>query len=289
MDGMTGLDPRRYPVRPDLAADSLRGRVTAARFAEPVPHRCRRGRTSLHAAPDAGAMKTSELLYGESFAVYDRCRRWAWGQCGTDGYVGYVRLHALRAAEPSPTPTHRVAVPWTWLTDAPALKHPPRDALGFGTLLAVAGTVNGYAALADGGWVFAGHLRPADQVDTDPVAVAERFVGVPYLWGGRSSHGVDCSGLVQMVLAACGVAAPRDSDMMAAELGTLVSQTGQDVALRRGDIVFFPGHVALMADAETVIHATAFTQSVCKEPLAAVAERADPSRGRGVTAVRRLG
>lgn len=276
---MTFLDPRRHPVRADLAAAALRDRVSASRYAEGVPWRCTVGRAIVRGDPSATARQTTELLFGEIFTVFDRQEGWAWGQISTDGYVGYVRPDAL--GPPVSEATHRIGVLRTFLFPHPDLKSIPiAYCLPFTAAATVEGEDNGFARLAGGGWVFAKHLAPLDAVQPDYVATALRFLGLPYLWGGRTALGLDCSGLVQTVLAAAGIAAPRDSDMQAAELGAPVEPQGD---LRRGDLVFFPGHVAIALDAGAVVHATGFSLSVMVEPLAELIGRAGP-----ITAVRRL-
>lgn len=286
LSGPAGLDPRRTPFRPDLAALHLKGQVDAARFAGGTPRSVRRGVAALHGQPDATRPLTSQLLFGEMFTVYEEVDGWAWGQNAGDGYVGYTRAEALDtpAAIPTPTPTHRVSALRTFLFPEPDLKTPPRDALSLTSPLRVVAEEKGYLALAGDGWVFAKHAAPIGAADPDVVATALRFLGVPYLWGGRSSLGLDCSGLVQVALAHAGIPAPRDSDMQRAEVGELVSSDGRNGTCRRGDIVFFPGHVGLMLDSERLVHATAFALAVIIEPLAVVAERAG-----GILAVRRLG
>lgn len=291
------LDPRRHPYRPDLAAAALKGRVTAGRFVEGVPRQVRVGAAGVTNTPDAAASRTSELLYGEVFTVYDTVADsgtetrtgtgtgtggWAWGQNAADGYVGWVRAEAL-AADPV-APTHTVDALRSFIFPQPDMKAPPVDALSLTTPVTVVGEERGFKALARGGWIFARHLVPLGTTGGDPVATARRFLGVPYLWGGRTSLGIDCSGLVQIALAHVGIPAPRDSDMQRAELGTLIADTGHGVAFEPNDLVFFPGHVGIMVDGGSLIHATAFTMAVTIEPLPAVAERAG-----GILAVRRLG
>ncbi len=281
---MTGLpDPRRTPYRRDLAAAHLKGVVDAPRFAEGTPHRVRVGRAPLRTAPDL-PRATTEILFGETFTVYDAADGWAWGQNGTDDYVGWVRADALEAGE-GEAPTHKVAALSTFLYPLPDMKEPPLGVLPLTAACAVVEERGGFARLACGGWAFAKHLAPVDAVlETDPVATAERMLGAPYLWGGRTPMGIDCSGLAQIALACAGIAAPRDSDMQRGEVGEPVP-AGE--APRRGDLVFFPGHVALMRDAATLVHATAFTMTVTVEALEAVIARTDPTRGGGLLGVRR--
>ncbi|MGQ9371354.1 C40 family peptidase [Azospirillum sp. ST 5-10] len=276
------LDPRRHPWRPDLAAAHLRGRVEAARFVDGREHQVTAGVAGMRGSPDPAARQTSEVLYGEGFTVYDRCGGWAWGQCATDGYVGWVPEAALDAGRPAPT--HLVADLAAFRFPEPDLKTPPLDSLPLGSRLRAVGERGGYVELADGGWLYARHLAPVDAVEPDLVATAQRLLGVPYLWGGRTPRGIDCSGLAQLALLRAGVACPRDSDMQRAEVGEPVPGT----AYRRGDLVFFPGHVGLMLDGERLLHATAFTMTVTVEPLDAVAQRVDPTRAGGILGVRRV-
>lgn len=278
------LDRRRHPFRPDLAAWHLKDQVTAERYVVSEPHVVTAGRAPLRAAPDPARPLDSEVIFGEGFDVYDRRDGWAWGQCATDGYVGWVPLAALAAGRV--VPTHILTARYSFLFPAPDVKAPPLDTLPMGAGLAVAADHGRFLKLADGrGFVFAGHAVPLErwEVAPDPVVVAERLLGVPYLWGGRSPLGIDCSGLVQLCLAAIGVQAPRDSDMQREELGERVEGPP-----RRGDIACFPGHVALMRDESHVIHATAHSLSVCIERLDAVSSRADPTRAQGLLCFRRI-
>lgn len=282
------LDSRRHPFRPDLAAVFLQGRVTAERYVAGEPHVVVVGRAPLRREPDPARPLDSEVVFGETFDVYDRRDGWAWGQCGTDGYVGWVPLAALTAASPGrrAVPTHVLSARHSFLFPAPDIKAPVRETLPMGARLAVAADQGRFLALADGrGFVFAGHAVPLTHWGEapDPVAVAESLLGVPYLWGGRTPLGIDCSGLVQLCLAAAGVCAPRDSDMQREELGENVKGPP-----RRGDIACFPGHVAFMRDESHVVHATANSLSVCIEPLELVSRRADPTRAQGLLCFKRI-
>lgn len=276
-------DPRIHPYRPDLAAASLRGVVAAERFVEGVPCQVRAGFAPLNERPAFDSRQASQLLFGEVFTVFEERDGWAWGQNGTDLYVGWTRLEGLEM-EVVP-PTHTVAALRTYLFPEPDLKTPPLDMLSLGARVTVTGTEGKWSGVAGGGYVYTAHLAGPDAAPVAPVDTALRFMEAPYLWGGRSSLGLDCSALVQLSLAAAGVPCPRDSDMQAASVGALVSVDGAGHAYARGDIVFFPGHVGLMADAVDLVHANAFHMRVAREPLAEVVRRAGD---KGVTAVRRL-
>lgn len=273
------LDHRRHAFRTDLADRRLEGKVKSGRFVEGKPVRVTVPVLAMRASPEETAALSSELLYGETLRVFERKRGWAWVQNETDSYVGYVREEGLREAG---APTHRVRALRTTLHPLPALKSPNVGWLPMQALVAVRREQNGYAELDDETWVSTKHLAPLDGKETSPLGVALRFLGTPYLWGGRSPNGIDCSGLVQIAHAACGIACPRDSDMQAAELGDGLPL---DAEKQAGDIVFFPGHVGIMADGEHLLHANAFHMETTIDPLAAVVARVG---GAGVTALRRL-
>ncbi|PZQ14397.1 MAG: peptidase P60 [Ancylobacter novellus] len=277
------FDRRVTPARPDVAAARLKGKVEALRFAPGERRRVAVGHAGLRRAPGPSSSLETEVLFGEEITVYDELEGWAWGQLATDGYVGYLPSAAL-SEELGPGATHRVSALRTLLFPSPSIKAPPVDALSMGARLSVVDYEDRFAVLDTGAYAVAAHLKPLDDFEIDPVAVAERFVGAPYLWGGRTSLGLDCSALVQTALAACGIPAPRDSDMQEADLGRAVALT----EARRGDLVFWKGHVALVRDAGTLLHANAFAMAVAVEPTAAAVERIAKA-GDEVTSVRRLG
>jgi len=279
---MTSYDPRITPARPDLAANHLAGKVEAARFVDGQVREIADAIAPLRRSPAPDAPLDTEALKGERITIYDsNDEGWSWGQLTADGYVGYVPTSALR--EPGPLPTHRVAVPRTLVFPGPSIRLPPLEGLSLGCRIAVT-RIDGPLAVTDAnGFVPANHLRPLDTREPDFVAVAERFIGVPYLWGGKSSLGLDCSALVQLALTACGIACPRDSDMQERALGAAVAMSD----LQRGDLVFWEGHVAIVRDATTLVHANAFHMAVAIEAVAEAIPRIRAARSE-VTSIRRL-
>ncbi|NEV78681.1 C40 family peptidase [Rhodopseudomonas sp. BR0C11] len=279
-------DRRLTPARPDLAAKHLEGQVTAARFVEGEVFEVSYGVAPVRREPFSGAMLETEALKGERVTVYDRTEEgWAWGQLMTDGYVGW--LPDLALYRPAAEPTHKVTALRTFAFHGPSIKLPPAETLPLGARLAIVREDASFAVTQEGWHVPRRHVAPLADVEADFVAVAERFVGTPYLWGGRSSLGIDCSGLVQTALAACGIAAPRDSDMQEAALGTAVP-LDQQSALKRGDLLFWKGHVAIARDAVSIVHANAYHMATAIEPThEAIARIA--AAGSSLTAIKRLG
>ena len=277
------LDPRLTPARPDLAAAHLRGKVEAARFAEGTVQEVVAGLAPLRQAPSHDAPLLTEALRGERVTVYDSDEEgWAWGQLAGDGYVGFLPAATLLA--PGPEPTHKVSALRTLVFPGPSIKLPPLDALPLGAQVAVVRQDDTFAVTDSGGHLPRRHLVPLSSVEPDFVAVAERFLGVPYLWGGKSSLGIDCSGLVQVALNACGVACLRDSDMQERALGKPANLAG----LQHGDLIFWKGHVAIARGRNSMIHANAFHMAVAIEPVAEALARIG-STGSQVTSVRRIG
>ncbi|SHL37319.1 C40 family peptidase [Roseibium suaedae] len=284
------FDRRRHPVRPDLAALSYKGRVEADRFVEGTS-RCI-GADVLDLRPVAQLEKgiDTQALHGEAFQVFDETADgWSWGQLGTDGYVGWVRTSGLTEAA---APTHRVRALRTFRYPGADLKFPPLGLISIGSLVTVTGhTVTRgleYALLSDGSAVVAQHLVPLGSVEADWVAVAEELIGTPYLWGGRSSLGLDCSALSQIAASFGGHALPRDSDMQAAEAGEAIAH--EDLSgLKRGDLMFWRGHVAIVRSPDSLLHANGYTMTVAIEPLEAAIKRIAATEWGVVTGVRRLG
>jgi cell wall-associated NlpC family hydrolase len=276
------FERRLTPVRPDLAAAHLRGLVDAPRYAEGRAMQVTEASAPLRRSPQADAPLETEALFGEAVTIYDEDEGWAWAQLDRDHYVGYLP----RAALGTPTePTHRVAALRTHAYPGPSIKLPPRLPLSLGARLAVVRHEGDFAVTDDGLHLWTRHLAELSAREPDFVAVAERFLEAPYLWGGRTSEGIDCSGLVQTALTAAGIDAPRDSDMLEAAMGAPVAVDGPRA---RGDLVFWKGHVGIMRDTATLIHANGWHLKVAIEPLAEARARIAESGGGEVTSVRRI-
>lgn len=283
---MPAYDPRFTPARGDLAAKALEGKVAAARYVEGRVREIVEPQAPLRHEPAPDAPLLTEALKGERVTIYDEnAEGWAWGQLAADGYVGWLPTNAL--APPGPAVTHKVAALRTLVFPGPSIRLAPVEALPFGARLAVARSDGRLAVTPTGGHVPVAHLVPIDVYETDFVAVAERFLGVPYLWGGKTALGIDCSGLVQIALTACGIPCPRDSDMQETALGRPISPALAASEPRRGDLVFWSGHVGIVRDRLSLLHANAFHMSVAIEPIAEAVARIRDS-GSEVTTARRI-
>lgn len=285
---MTPLDRRLHAYRPNLAAAVLEGRVEATRYADGRPAVVTAPVADIRSAPRMDAGLDTQFLLGDAVTVFDEHEGWAWVQGGRDGYVGY--MGAADLAIPAAPATHLVAAPRTFLYREPDMKRPATCVLSMGSQLAVVGEAETrgtrYALLESGEAVIAGHLRPAGAHASDYVAVAETLLHAPYLWGGASAFGIDCSGLVQLSMRMAGRHVLRDTDMQAGSIGTPVAAGAASGSLERGDLVFWKGHVGIMADPETLLHANGHTMTVAREPLREAIARIGYLYG-GPTAVQR--
>jgi cell wall-associated NlpC family hydrolase len=276
------LDPRLNAFRPDLADEMLRGQVEAQRFVAGELYEISEPIVPMHSADRFDAMRMTELLYGERVKVFAVEEGWAWVKAAHDGYVGYVPSSALSREITSSA--HRVAVPLTFMYPAADIKSSPEVILPMNSRVEIMETADRFARLRNGRYVFADHLKPIGSQEPDIVAVAERFLNVPYLWGGKTFRGLDCSGLIQTAMHASGLVCPRDTDMQEKELGVPV----QDHAnLARGDLLFWKGHVGMMVDRENLLHANAHHMLVTVEPLEKVITRIAMLGGQ-LTGIRRL-
>jgi cell wall-associated NlpC family hydrolase len=277
-------DPRLTPARPDLAAKYLEGKVTAARFVTGEEFEISEALAPLRYAPSSDAELATQALRGERVTIYDRNGEgFAWGQLNSDGYVGWLPDRAL--AKPGAAPTHKITALRTFAFPGPSIKLPPVDTLVMGTALTVTREDGAFAVTREGFYLPRQHVGSLDEMAADFVAVAERFVGTPYLWGGKSSLGIDCSGLVQVSLNAAGTGCPRDSDMQRDGLGRALDPA-ESKKLQRGDLIFWNGHVAIVRDADTIVHANAHHMTTVIENTRDAIARIKATIG--ITAIKRL-
>jgi Bacterial dipeptidyl-peptidase Sh3 domain/NlpC/P60 family len=283
---MAKFDPRVTPARPDLAAAHLRGEIAAAAYVEGCALQVCAGTADLRHGPAPDAPLDTQALFGEEVTLYEDHESFGWVQLARDGYVGYMAMAAL--VEGKIKPTHRVTVNRSFVYPGPDLKMPPRDALPLGASVCVRATKGAFAQIDDAAFVFLGHLMPSGENQKEFVAVAERLLHAPYLWGGKTSLGIDCSGLVQLSLDAAGIDAPRDTDMQEQALGLPIAADTDLAGLRRGDLVFWRGHVGIMRDETTLLHANAHHMLVASEPLRIARDRILAKTSQPISAIKRL-
>lgn len=275
MSDMSTLDRRLHAFRPDLADQRLADRVKADNYVTSQDHIVCTASAPVHRSPDAASTMETEALTGEVFSVFDRKGDWCWGQLESDNYVGYLPTASLTPKQHAISTNAQIVVQRSFVYPEAELRAPPLMQLSMGARLKAAGSAEKrgteyrLVTLPDGreGAVIARHVQSLETQIDDWVSLAEQFLHVPYLWGGRSSIGLDCSALVQIARQTAGKPTMRDSDMQA-KMGQKLTLTADFSGLERGDLIFWPGHVAIMLDSKNIIHANGFHMATAIEPLA---------------------
>lgn len=277
------MDKRLYAFRSDLADQALEGKVKADRYVQPARYQVRYAIADLKPEPCVNGQTQTQVLYGETIKVFERNNGWLWVQAERDGYVGYMAEICADPVQPKPAQSDlmQVNVPTSFVFPEPELKMPPRTTLSMGSLVDIVDTVKTrfttYGILSDGGAMFMGHLSHANRACDDYVSICELLVNVPYLWGGASGMGIDCSGLVQLAMHMCGKSVLRDSDMQWATVGHQIDAGDDYLQLKRGDLVFWNGHVAVHCGEKKgvphLVHANGHSMSVAIEPMISALDR----------------
>ena len=281
---MSELDKRLHAFRVDLADARLQGLVNAKRFVEGKSMEVTTPFVTVHREPSISAMQTTQAFFGEKITCFEEKDGWIWCQLAYDGYVGYISKAGV--SKDVTNPTHRVAVPSTYMYLQPDIRSQPAVVLPMNARLEIVENDEKFSKLSNGKYVFTKHIKPLNEVEADFVSVAEMYCDVPYYWGGKTAQGLDCSGLVQISLEACGILSLRDTDMQETQLGQNLLINDLD-GLRRGDLVFWKGHVGIMTDQRTLLHANGYHMMTVKEPLAEAVSRIASTDGQ-VTSIKRL-
>ncbi|KAA9366657.1 NlpC/P60 family protein [Ochrobactrum quorumnocens] len=266
---MSMLDRRLNAYRPDLADERLSGKVEASRFTAGTLMQVSASVVDLRSEPRPDSGPQTQIIFGDMVRVFEEQDGWSWAQAERDGYTGYVSSASLE--KPGADATHMVIVPRTFIYPGSDLRFPHTKALSLGSRVRIVGSAETrgtqYALLENGEALIAGHLASLDQHAPDYVAVAETLLHTPYLWGGTSGFGIDCSGIVQLSMWVSGRKVLRDSDMQQTTLGEIIEPDANYSSLKRGDLVFWKGHVAICASPDMLIHASGHTMTVTMEPL----------------------
>ena len=291
IDDKDFLDPRVNPYRKDVAADFLEGRVKSKTFISGKEKRLGvawapvMSKPSIDSKGASDILQTSELLFGELFTVFEEKAGWSWGQCAHDGYVGYIKSSNL--FQTLNKPSHWVSAISCLVFPDSKGEYPPLMRLSMTACVDVDLVKGKYARLASGGWIFNKHIKPIGEIQPDFIATASMLNREPYLWGGRGGQGIDCSGLIQVSLAAAGVIVPRDTDQQANNIGIDVPLSKKTSELQPSDIIFFPGHVGIYLGSGALLHASSHEMMVETQSLEVVVARMENRHGQGITRIRR--
>ena len=281
-----GLDPRTTLARKDLADTALKARVRAERYAPIKSKVVSTGIVDVKKTPNNSAPLLTQAFFGEEVSMLDEANGWAFCQLNSDGYVGFLKSEHLSTH--GLQPSHSVAVPLSHVYPKPDVRAPIGMAIPFGAQVTISEGVEEkrFSEVRGLGWIYKRHLKPLGSLNADYLQTAAMFLHAPYVWGGKTALGLDCSALVQLALNYAGKDCPRDTDQQLEMLGRSV---GANIsACEKGDLVFFPGHVGFMLDKMRLLHANATYMRVTLDKLESVVSRLSMVHDNPVVDIRRL-
>ena len=267
------FDTRITPIRRDLASTAYKAIVKRKKYVTAKLATVKSAFTPLYS--NKGSKLSTQLLYGEECDVFETKNGWSWIQSRRDNYVGYTPT--INLTRKIYKPNSKVISLRTVIYTKPDIKSVTKGYLSFNSLVEVIKIKGKYSLIKNLGWCPSLDLVKIKSSKFNHIDLSKQYLDTPYLWGGRDSMGIDCSGLVQNLHQINNRPFPRDTDMQ--EM-FVTNEVKYEKDLKAGDLVFWKGHVAMMIDNSNIIHANAFHMKTAIEPLSTAKKRILKSNGK---------